>query len=234
MDLLALAQRDTGSWIDTVVTFLIIGGLILGPLSKKLIEAFSPKKTDERKAGGGGPEKVTPARPARPVTPPARPAAPAAAPARPSWVPAERSVSGPPVARRAEVAEPLGPVVPPPRAPVSAPAGKPAPVPRPPAQSASRTVRDQRGRIELGLSHLAPADLGHLEPKEHLGHLAPEEHLGHLVPQPGTPATGRKRHRRLTHATTSARAALRHAIIMSEVLGPPLALRQANDPLQGR
>ena len=95
-------------------------------------------------------------------------------------------------------------------------------------------MRDQRGRIELGVSHLAPADLGHLETEEHLGHLAPEEHLGHPVLQPGTTATSPKRHRRLTRATTSVHAALRHAIIMSEVLGLPLALREANDPLQGR
>ena len=226
MDLLPLAQRDTGSWIETVVILLVIAGSVLGPLAKKLIDAFTPKQTDSQRPGADGPEKVAPARPARPVTPPATPRAQ-------TMAPAAQSASGPPVARQARVAEPLGPVAPPRRSPPPAPTGRPAPIHRPPAPSTIRTVEDQGGRIKLGLNHLAPADLGHLQPEEDLGHLAPEEDLGNLVPQHRPKASAHKRPRRLTRAATSTQDALRHAIIMSEVLGPPLALRTPNNPLGG-
>ncbi|MCH8241291.1 MAG: hypothetical protein IH897_01620, partial [Planctomycetes bacterium] len=101
----------------------------------------------------------------------------------------------------------------PPRQPGSARQPKPKPRPR------------ERSSIEASKPRRTPEErLGRLFPEENLKHLDPESHL----------KLKKKTAARVDDGSglvdMSSRAALRQAIVMNEILGRPLALRQQDDP----
>ena len=104
MDNLILAQRELGDWIEMIIVLVVIAGSVLGGLSKKLIEKFSPDKTqlpgparpDRRTAGAPPGRGVPPVRPvAKPVAPRLQPQQPPVRPVVQGQPPrVERGVAG--------------------------------------------------------------------------------------------------------------------------------------------
>ena len=87
-------------------------------------------------------------------------------------------------------------------------------------------------RPEEELGHLSPEeDLGHLTPDEDIGQLDPEGDLGHLAPHLADAPSDAEVQRRPSPIGRLSRTALRRAIIMKEILGPPVSLQSPDDSL---
>ena len=206
MDCQLLAQLDFDNWIEIVVVLLLVGGSAFAAVAKKLTEVFTPKEPGQSKPtiadSAGKPHPSAPLRRASPAHPVARPMPPVARPYPPS-----------PVEQCPVPVEPASPVAPEsgdaslwraaewqanppqPQPPLAAQVG--APQRRPPHPVPDRAT-PERG----------PSPPTLRRPKKSEAAVAPAEPLehGHTI--------GRQTHR-----------ALRHAIVMREILGPPLALR---------
>lgn len=199
-------------WIQGIVVLLVIGGSLLKPITKALIEHFGPK--DSASPTGQTRSTGDSAVPRPPVRPPVAPTPPVArAPqARPVTLPHQPAPSRPR----------------PPASPKPQPATQ-RPRPSQPTTKPKKAV----SRTEDRLGHLKPTV------KEHLGHVdsvielrddqieqVVEEHLGHL--EPSTAPTGSKK--RAARGPESwlrpTAGTLRRAVVLSEVLQPPLALRK--------
>ncbi len=228
-----LFLADVDDWVQIVILILVVGGSALGSVSKKLIEHFGSKESPSPES------EDFPGRipgPARPDHPPARPM-----PARGSQPPpAHPAPLRPLVLERVPDKRVTPPLVAPTDTPVARPAPKtlhpasptdepaqsrrgvpPAPAKRRPARRASRSAETVAATASHGFE---PTDhLPHLDPEEHLGHLAPEGHLGNLDVTEQTVVETKDE--LLDQVRRPSRAALRRAIVMSEILAPPLALR---------
>ncbi len=230
MDHLILAERDLDSWIQIIMVILVFGGTALGAISKKLIEYFGPKKEDDAK--GKTPPRPIP-RGKKPMSPPR--AKPIVDVEEREVILEPQRVPAPPVAR------PAKPVPP----PVEIHA---RPAPRPVVVSSSEPSRP-RGQLrnEEGRPRRSPGRLRHLEPTvdDHIDPLhsrveehaelfeeTVEEHLGHLKPRvaaAGRTGSRRPRDTMFGPMTGLDRSALRRAVILREILGPPVALRSQDD-----
>ena len=154
-------------------------------------------------------------------------------------------VPRPPAAPRRPAAQ--QPLAGPPQVPTAAPSPRPR---REPAQrSATKPRRGRRIARKPGETPYdgVEAGLGHLEPtvEGRLGHLesaledetveveaAVEDRLGHMDSDLDVvdPTSARSRRRTGLLARRPTRRALQHAVLMREILGPPLALRTPDEP----
>lgn len=242
-----LAQGDSGNWIELIIYLVVIGGSMLGGISQWLIRKFSRESSDDT----GGPRQEhrpgrSPAPPgrrpesARPVARPmprasdrarSEPQRPVAKPLPPR--PVQRPTATPAEKRPARTHRPVQPVAREPvrRRPAPPPPAAPPPKPPPPKPAPPRSAQVQqrapkpakrkakrraRGPVDVVSEAdveraLADRDFEHALPDAGpYGHSQQTSWLGDLAAQP-------------------TRKALRQAIVMSEVLGRPLALRQPGD-----
>ncbi len=223
------------------VYIVIFFGAVLARGAKAIIDAINKKNQP-----GSGPGSATPAqrvppaaggRPSSPPTPVARPLPPrirrSGQPPVARPLPGRTSASGqvpvPParspddlgipqlvreLATPQEAVARRSPNAPsPPRHPGSG--RQPKPKPRPRERSSSEASKPRRTTEER---------LAHDFPEQDLKHLDPESHLK-LKKQ-----TAPRVDYRSGLVDMSSRAALRQAIVMNEILGRPLALRQQDDP----
>ena len=219
------------------IIVVVVGGMLLRG-AKAIIDAINKKKQP-----GSGPGSAMPTQPvpptaqgrsssptppvARPLPPrirrsgqapvaqplPGRPSAPSQAPVPRKRLPSELVI--PELVR--ELATPRGSV---PTRPPEGPARRPAPT----APARPRRTKRSKPKPDTPKVRTTEDRLGHLETFSHDKHLDPESHL-HLKEQTAARGgDGRKL------GSMSSRAALRHAIVMKEILGLPLALRQQDEP----
>lgn len=240
MEVFILSQQGFG-WEDLMeygfIIVVVLGGMLLRG-AKAVIDAINKKKQPGSEPGSAMPTQPVPptaqgrsssptppvARPlppqiqrsgqapvARPL--PRRPAAPSQAPVPSTRLPGELVI--PELVR--DLATPRGSV--PTRPPVG-PARRPAP------SAPQRPRRTKRSKLKPDThKDRTPEDrLGHLESFSHDKHLDPESHLNLKKQTAPRAGDGRKL------GSISSRAALRHAIVMNEILGLPLALRQQDEP----
>ncbi len=208
-----LAQgSNLEGWIQGIVVLLVIGGSLLKPITKALIEHFGPKDSASptgraRSTGDSAMPRPAGRSPVAPTPPVAR-----APQARPVTLPHQPALS-----------RPRPPARPKPRPATQRP--RPTPRTAEPKRAALRT--------EDRLGHLVPTL------KEHLGHIdsvielrddqieqVVEEHLGHLEPSTAPTASKKRVVREGEFLAKPTRSSLRRAVVLSEVLQPPLALRK--------
>ena len=211
------------------IIVVVVGGLLLRG-AKAIIDAINKSRQNQQQSG---PDAAMPTRRAPPTSkgrssspsvPVARPLPPRirrsgqAPVARP--IPGRLSGSGrvpaPPTRSPDELVIPqLVRELATPRQPGST--RQPKPKPRPRERSSSEKSKPRRTSEEK---------FGHLHPEEQLKHLDPESRLGIRKQAPASTSDLGGRSELLS---VSSRAALRHAIVMREVLGPPLALRAQDE-----
>ena len=212
----AQVSSDIGDWLQTIVILLVVAGSVFGAISKRLIAWFSPKSQDP---------------PGAPVMPEMRPPAQALKP---------------------PAAKPLTPQVPPPFVVVeeeSVAQGSATGTARrrrkqkatthPSTSSAQRKSQRTARPIQQPTEREGPEQrLGHLrstfeEEGEKFEELI-EEDIGHLITQfdePGHPshewAKGKAPSVTGGHVRSRlhVRRTVREAIIVAEILAPPLAMR---------
>jgi hypothetical protein len=208
----ALLAAEGLDWIEGVVVLVIIALSALGSIAKPLIKKFGGKDPDElRKRQMEQP--VERRAPARPAHPPARPT-----PARPRLQPAIE----PPVAQ----ARPARPV--PPSVARPAPPTPRRPVPRPTPSQSVRPRPKPVANSERDLSERHLAKLESTVTERHLKTTPPSEDVVH----PATEAAHAYEHavsgidEEMEAIRRPTRAALRRAIVMNEILGPPVGLRR--------
>ena len=221
-----LAQPEFDKWFQIVIAILVVGGSVLATVSKKLIQVFSPKEPDKPgqiQAGApGAPRRPAQARdPGQSARPVARPMTTTSS--RPSSV-------EPPVAR---------PYPPPPIVSYSVPEELPqraAPRSRTTHRPKPATPAPARAKERLGHRKLAvPKEerMAHLEsavPEEELYFEEDiEERLGHVESTPWAPAATRRGRARVPVIGCPSRQTLRRAVVLREILSPPLALRPPGD-----
>lgn len=217
---------------------VIFFGAVLARGAKAIIDAINKKKQP-----GSGPDSAMPTQPVPPVARgrPSSPTAPAARPLPPRIRRSEQAPVARPLLRRPsapsqvpapptrspgeivipelvrELARPLGNV---PTRPPEGPTRRPPPA----SPTRPRLTKRSKPKPDTHKDRTTEDRLGHLETFSHGKHLDPESHL-HLKKQTAVRVgIGSKL------GSMSSRAALRHAIVMNEILGLPLALRQQDEP----
>ncbi|UCE61060.1 MAG: hypothetical protein JSU63_04780 [Phycisphaerales bacterium] len=246
-ELLLQSPGGLDDWIQFIVIALFIAGSVLGPIAKKLISATTPEKKKEPPKDGGEwiavDEGLPKARPTVP-RPTARPMAPIPRPAVQPNRPLARPVTGDAEIKPVTPPQPLAPTVPTmpeakpkptppqrPRRPIRPPvvrppataSVKPARKPRKPRKSAKpkqfeSSVADQKLESVLGKAE----DRAFAERAKELGDL----HIKDDSDRAGKAVGGE-----FASIRNPSHHALRKAIVMSEILGPPLALRKPDDQL---
>jgi hypothetical protein len=254
--LTTLAQRgfDIGDWVEYILIAVVVGLSVLGTVARKLIEAFSPKEKDQDQAAtfGGGPmESIQPlpphARPARRTV--IRPREVDGAPGElDSSVPQRTTHGELPTVLREMIQELTGvpmetvrsrPRVEPPRPPQPANSVSPSPAPpvrrKPPAPpSPARQVRSTKPQAQAAVDDVfTTVDDGARrfgsDLSQRMSHLetsfsaqdAGSRRAGEIwePPQAGARRT----------AWRPAPGELRRAIVMFEILSPPVSLRPPGD-----
>jgi len=240
-----LAQHDSG-WIEGVVWVVLIGAGVLSQLGSGIIKYFKERDEKKRQANQPTPPPPLSRPPKRQVAPP-RPPVARPRPARPMGRPAQ-----PPARPRTQLPqdlpeglrEILGEVVPelvPPRKP--APPRRPAPSAPPPQRPASqrpappppqakprpltpeRPIRPVASSIHVDEPHLGNLK-SRLDDEDARVAAQVQSYIGDLRHPLADVAQAAA-----ANAPSAARAALRQAIVMNEILMPPVALRPADDRL---
>ncbi len=227
-------------WIQLVIILLIVGGSVLGPVVKKLIEAFTPKdegsSTPRARALGADPsqEQDTTLEPRRPRVHEEVPkAAPVPAPPRRRTTTAQQAPR-----RERQPAQPAPPSTPPPprrRKPEPRPTSRPTV-----ATSSMENVEDPLGHLTSMVEQTGGADertsqqrLGHVTSTiEGVGerlHNSIDEHLGHVESTAYARPSRTPTRARIPGFGPATPQALRQAVLLREILGPPLALRPPDD-----
>lgn len=238
MDAQFPAQVDFGDWMEIGVLLLVAAASVLAPIVKKIIQALGPKESGKEVKDilveveeelDEAPLPAPPARRAPPGYPVARPRPPARAS---SGQPPMAKPMVPPPSRRDAVAEiretrPIEPTTLPPSSPPGPRRSARTPPTRP-VPPAARSFREER------LVHVAKKQRPESQaPKKRMERPLRERDLGDLKPshKPVAPGAGRERDSAIGHPS---RAELRRAILMREILGPPVALRETDDAFQLR
>lgn len=242
-----LAQRGTGleEWVEIILAVVVFGGAVIAQGLKKIIDGINEKKAAQSKSEASGPGESarpvsrSPQRGASSQPPTAKPLPPrirrAAEAPRARPLPPRPATGGP--SRQPPVAQPMRPVPSPApprqtqpatppvimleedqparpvwRRPMSPPAGRG----RPQKDGPERSRREDDRKFNA----IRPEDhLGQVDPEAHLGQL--DDHIGH-----GTAVRAANHPMKWLTGMLTGRE-LGHAIVLSEILGPPLALRDA-------
>lgn len=230
-----MAKNEFDQWIQIAIAVLVFGGTIFGAIAKKLIDYFSPKKTGdehdddpqplENAAPAAIPE-VTLAPPplARPVAPPPTPQTAVRRAARPEAAPTRE-----PATDHTAHSPPAAPL-PSTHAPQTAPDRKrrrqthqPAATRLGPGGQADRkTLESKLTSIEAKFDAGVARNLGQLDAPRKVAlpsslSVKPED-----TPSDAKPTYG-------STLGPLSPASLRQAIVLREILGPPVALRAEND-----
>ncbi len=216
-----LAENGLDGWVQIIVLVLVFGGSAAAAIGKKLIEVFSPK------------EDPSPVKTAKPGSQPmgrAKPASP--------------SAGGPPVLRPSVAQQSAPPPV------VLTPVARPArPDPQCSRRVPTRSVQPSRSApssqpVEALAKRRAPGTLRRLEPTvdddlDRLGSRIAQralkvdakvdKHIGHLKPQVAEARESRPSESLGGSMSRLSRAEMRRAIVLREILGPPIALRSPDD-----
>lgn len=226
----AKGGSEIGDWMQFIIILLIIGGSVFGAIAKKLIAAFSPKDSEDSTKGLPTPPG------AKPVTPPvARKAAAHPPPEQPTvdtrnLPPILAEIIEEVAGRRTEESQR--------RRQRQAPSREAQPQrvhPRPP--------QPPRGAPASAIQTLAPDEhLGHIhsaiDDQERRFESDVEHRLGRLRSSFDTktptvaPAIVPRAAGAFSMPTSAARLGvreLRRAVVLSEILAPPLALRASID-----
>lgn len=248
---LMIAQIDFSDWTKWLIPLMIVGGSVLSSITKAYKDRAERKKKDADNTQVPKMEPPT-ARPARPSIPVARPRTPTTGPVHqeitrpPQPRPVARPIADPMRAPRPVAAPPLGEwfskpdevvivreshdVDPPKRI-------QPEPLPsqhqrlaRPPLPSAEPQRQQPRRRRRKQLDALAGAARRVKKANATEADLLGSPLVSSLdpvqsEPETSTPDDGASSFVRPT------RAALRHAIIMNEILSPPISLRGSSSVL---
>lgn len=216
-----LAIQNIGDWIEGIIVLVIIAGSALGGIGKAIITKLnrSREEAERERQGLPRPQRVTD----RPAPPVARPMPPRHQPPMATQRPAARPL--PPQRPIAEIPRSLQPVVqsildvvldgavdletafpkPPPQ-----PRREPPPAPRPSKTKVSKSAAVRRS----------------IEDREEQKTKLVEKRIGHVKPHvaSATPPSSTDANSELFERPT--RTDLRRAIILNEILSPPLALRR--------
>lgn len=223
-------------WFQLIIILLVVGGSALGPVLKKLIEAFTPKEGGSPKHSarplGADPsqDQKTTSEPRRPQVHEEVPQA-AAVPAPPR----RRTTTAQQAPRRErQPAQPAPPSMPPPprrRKPAPRPTSRPTVV-----TSNIENVEDPLGHLTSmveqsggAVEQASEQRLGHITSKiddtgERL-HDGIDEHLGHVESVAYARRSQKRSQARIPGFGRATPHALRQAVLLREILGPPLALR---------
>ncbi|MCH7923978.1 MAG: hypothetical protein IIC51_00445 [Planctomycetes bacterium] len=252
MEVFILSQQGFG-WEDLMeygfIIVIVLGGFLLRG-AKAIIDAINKSRQDRQQSG---PDAATPTqrvpptakgRSSLPTTPVARPLPPRirrsgqAPVARP--LPGRTAASGQVPVPSAPTPEKLGipQLVRELATPQEAVARRSPDAPTPPRQPGS--MRQPKPKPRPRKRSLIEASKPRRTPEERLGRLFPEEDLKQLDPYAKQlDPYAQLKPKKQTAARVddgsglvdmSSRAALRQAIVMNEILGRPLALRQQDDP----
>jgi len=241
IEFLALAQADFGDWIETIIVLVVVLGGAFQGIGKAIIKKITVEKEEDaskrgavpppghaaqqRQRGGRSPQRGQAQRgqapPARPVARPVRTAT--SGQRQPSQMQAPRPVAPSALGTPTSAPQPTAA-----RPAAGVPVAKPMAPPkeaRRSKQPGSTRLGGRKSRSKAGVQsgRAAPSEPQHEALFDH--HLKLSDEVAH----PSTAAThvaqtqGRVLLPRLT------RSALRDAIILREVLGPPVALRGSGD-----
>jgi len=234
-----LAIKDIGDWVQVIIVLVIVAGSALSGIVKAIITKLNRSReeaeAERERQGRPRPQRVTD----RPAPPVARPMPPRHRPPMAMQQPVARPL--PPQQRsQAEVPRTLPPVVqtiwdvvleravdletafPKPR--------PPQPTAEPPVSGAARTYRAQPPpvppRVGKAIVPKRPVGRRSIEDREEQKAKFVEKRIGHVEPHvaSATPPSSTDAYSELFERPT--RTDLRRAIILNEILSPPLALRR--------
>lgn len=243
-----MQRSDFEQWGQLIIAVVVVLGSLFGAVSKKLIKMFSPKPPETSEMSELPTITVVDARdtsvrvePARPVALPTTSTPTGRSAPTGRSLPTRRSM---PTARPATPSERLAtPVKPmPPEAPVRRSPHRVEPG-LPSAQPVARRARPTTTRAMPPSKALKGVGLAlDASVEEHLGHLrseiedqgervssSVEQRIGHLETHIDAAETVTQEPRRHPVLGLTNQASLRHAVLMREILGPPIALRDSND-----
>ena len=236
------ARGNIGDWLEGIVVLVFIAASLLGPIAKKLIEKFSPQKAEDE---SDAPRPISPpplpkrrAPPARPVARP-MPSSSEASGQRPPYVPpttaprptvlVERIPSRPPQPRPVVIQTlPREDQQP----PYSPPTARPYPSSADRHRKTDNEIQTRRtARRSRSKSSATEKSLNQLATVEDLGRRAdakstkrrrsqPEVESVKAAAMPSSPSVLMPR---LNPRT------LRDAVVLSEILAPPVSLRPVDD-----
>lgn len=228
--LLAQSAFDLGDLMEYgFIIVIVLGGFLLRG-AKAIIDAINKKNQPGSGPGSAMPtQRVPPTardRSSSPTAPVARPLPPRIR--RSGQAPVARPLPGRPSAS-SQVP------VPPTRTPdelvipqivreLATPQGRPARKQAPHTPAPPRHAKKSKPKPDAQKRRSVEERLGRLESFSHDKHLDPESHLHLKKKKDDRSGDGREL------GSMSSRAALRKAIVMNEILGLPLALRQQDDP----
>jgi hypothetical protein len=217
-----LAAGDLSDMVETVILLLVIGASVLGSIAKPLIKKFggeTPEDAMKRRTEQSQRPRPQPARPAHPAARPAQPRPPIATaePARPVAQTPSIEPAIPPRVRPTTRPTPTRPIA----------RARPAHARRP----ASEDVPYAEVSLEPDLSERHLRELQTRVEKRHIDAAKPSEEVVHPKTEDAHAyAIDHSAHEEellaIRHPT---RAFLRQAIVMNEILGPPIALRPPDD-----
>lgn len=222
-----MPKIDVENWGELVIALVVVVGSLFGAISKKLIAYFSPKTPETPELIGDAAKGVRPAGPVRREARPLPPIAPSQAPtARPVTTTAPSASPQPPRPVRIDatprrVARPRSSVKP------TARKARPAtPRPTPPSRT---PVADE----PILMDEMVEDHLGHLtsmfEGEESRIEDGVERRLGHVESQLAASASLERKPLQRTLPALGTRSSLRQAIVLCEILGPPIALRPPDE-----
>lgn len=243
MHILAAGPTGLDDWLQAIILILVIAGSALGAISKKLIEFFSPQNGGrddfKRKHADGGPPKIPPTPQARPVA--GHPHVPSDSP---TWRHTREEHHGPQERRRTQVQAVPPPAKPIPRRERQARPSRPPPVRRAyrhqeKTRRAGEEVQTEGLVVKSGDVTVAEISLGHLssaiEEAGSQGRAAQKTRRRQrdmvsrggitLREQPEAAPTAAA----LAVFDLKKPATLRRAIVLSEILGPPVAVRDPEE-----
>ncbi len=237
-------MKDVGDWVEGIIVLVVLVGSALSGLGKAIVTKINRRKEEERERREIGP-LVQPLRPAptmhRPVPPPARPML---SPTQRRSFEIKREVILQPVAElqapsppprrhiELDVPEVVRPLV----EMLMQSAGDEAPlrpVPAPPRRPRSSRPRQQTKRPPPVTTPQPPPDrdarMREFAQREAQQGQRIEQRLGRV--ETHVPAAAADRSDRQTLVEPLDRHSLRRAILLNEILGPPVALRGFSGPM---
>ncbi len=233
-----LALQDIGDWIEAIIVLVVIGGSVLGGIGKSILGKLNKQPTIEPEGDNHPKHELKPLRREIVIPPVARPLSPPIAPRGRVVVRTERRTVAPQVeAERVErefevpVPEVVRPLV-----EMLLERAEPHDRPTPPPPPRVQRPRPQRPRPERPrlAKPSAPAitereaRLRDIEEREEQQVQRLEKRIGHVETHVA-PAAAIDAELPPEFVTVLDRRSLRKAIILNEVLSPPLALRRGGD-----
>lgn len=236
MQAILAARGNIDDWVQLIILGLVLGGSLLSAVAKKLIEHFSQRHAGVGQTKDAPPtQAASPTHPARrgPVTsfPVARPMPPTPGGGRTEKPPMAPRFPMTPVADPEAIAPPPPPRKRPRPAQPAAPVARPAPAGGPP-QTRRSSPRPPTARSDAPVATVAASVSAHisamhsrLEDESAAVDAAVERNLGGLRRRISTRDDPAESAQVEPHGRRFDAHELRRAVVLSEILGPPLSIR---------